>query len=308
MQMNTVYDYAIHGRYPQPTGKGPLDVTVCNMLPIPLAVYEGIGLERFGFDPDSGTSDLQCPPRILPPHDPGKPDRVTLWPDKESYLLFISAVGQSFVAAAQVTGETTEVSVNSWYLLEPNDIGTVPTPDATEGTVVPADSPPVVVGCGRVADPTGSPGSPNVVIREQFWQALPDSYSVAPGEKKQYSLEVTSGMQRTTSEEDTVAASVSASVGGGWGPVSASVSAALSASSTTSQQVVISEETTKYVSDTHGLPDDHVYPKMVMHWQLTDRVTLYDSATIASDPERAPLSSVVVSTQPTLASSSDIVP
>ncbi|MFJ5833623.1 hypothetical protein [Streptomyces sp. NPDC093089] len=68
--------------------------------------------------------------------------------------------------------------------------------------------------------------------------------------------------------------SVSASVGGGWGPFSASVNASLGQSSAKSQQVTVSTQTTSFVSSTCQNLGEH--PELNLFWQLTDVATVYD--------------------------------
>ena len=91
-------------------------------------------------------------------------------------------------------------------------------------------------------------------------------------------------MQKTTSEQTTVAASLGISASAGWGPISASVSTSLSQTSSTFQQVTLTEERTSFVSDTLENKTDK--PRMLLIWQLTDIVTVFEGNGV-------PLSSIV---------------
>ncbi|MEE1742034.1 hypothetical protein PUR49_36785 [Streptomyces sp. BE147] len=142
-----------------------------------------------------------------------------------------------------------------------------------------------LVGCGIL--PNG-----NAVIRQQYWQRLPDSYSIGPLETKTVESTVTSGMQQTSSNLTTVEGSVTGSASAGWGPVSASVSASLSASATSFQQFTATTQTTSYVSD-HYENHSETASEMHLHWQLTDSITVYDADGTA-------LSSIITGTQPVI--------
>jgi hypothetical protein len=180
------------------------------------------------------------------------------------YLLVTSAHTGGFLGVVKYTGEFPlgTIVLDENLLVAPNDIGPVPEPNAD--TVVPKDTPRVVVGIGSL--------NGNRVVREQFWRRIPQSYSLAPGETRTVTHTTTSGMQTTTSQLDTVAASVGVSASAGWGPVSASVSASLSRSTTTFQQVTVSSEESVHHSDT--VTNNTTIPQMYVLWQLMDVVTV----------------------------------
>jgi hypothetical protein len=294
--MNDTYQKAINGTLKSSTGPGSgQGLTFYNMTAMPLAMYLisadgshlGWSTQTQSFQPGepgyiiAGTTNAgQQGGSSMPQANP------TLgW-----YWLFTNALTGAFAAVFPTPPSGGDIYITTWDLLEPNDIGTIPTPDRAAGVLIPTDSPRIVVGCGL-----SSQGgiSPNVVVREQFWQRLPDSYSIAPGETKQCSYTVTCGKQETTSELSTLESSVSASASGGWGPVSASVSASLSTSSTNFQQVTVTEQTTSYVAETYSLEQDAKSPEMMLCWQLADTVTIYDS-------QGSPLGSIVTGTTPTV--------
>ncbi|MFJ6482375.1 hypothetical protein ACIQK6_19975 [Streptomyces sp. NPDC091682] len=182
------------------------------------------------------------------------------------YWLFTNSYTGAFAAAVR-TPESGSVTITSFDLLDPNDIGLPPKPG--DGVIIPQDSPSIMVGCGELE--TG-----NVVVREQYWQRLPDSYSIAAGAKRTISYTTTAGMESTTSEQSHVAESVTGSATAGWGPVSATLTASLSNDSTTFQQASTNVETTAYVSQTYD-NSKGVKSRTCFYWQLTNVLTMFDS-------------------------------
>lgn len=192
---------------------------------------------------------------------------------------------------------TPSVTLDATVLSAPNDIGPIPVPTAriveppskapsgTSSMVVPPDSPRVLVGCGTA--PNG-----NLVLREQYWARQNDSLCLAGNETRTVSYTVTSGMQQTSSDTTTLSASLSSSISGGWGPVSASLSASLSKSSTSFQQVTVSEQTTSYVANEIHNPHDE--PIAFLRWQLVDVITVFDMAT------SQPIASLMQGANPTI--------
>jgi hypothetical protein len=301
--MKDIYQQAINGTLKSSTGPGSgQPLTFYNMTAMPLAMYQiGADGSHFGWSAQAQT------------FQPGEPGYVIAGTTKAGYeggssmtqgnptlgwyWLFANALTGAF-AAVFPTPSSGDIYITTWDLLEPNDIGSVPTPDPRAGMLIPPDSPRIVVGCGLIAE---GGGSPNIVVREQFWQRLPDSYSIAPGETKECSYTVTSGKQETTSELTTLETSVNASASAGWGPVSASVSASLSTSSTNFQQVTVTEQTTSYVAEKYSLEQAADSPEMMLYWQLADTVTIYDS-------QGGPLGSIVTGTTPTVIGGPYIMP
>ncbi len=268
MKMTQAYQDAINGTLlSQDTGVAVDNLTFYNGTEIPLDVYlvsdTGCWLGGYAFSVPGGS------PTVVSP--------LSQWPatvggtDTGWYFVFLNSYSGAFAAAIQANsaepqGNNNVVSVGCADLLYPNNIGSVPKPN--QSVLIPADSPRIVVGCGTL--PTGY-----TVAREQYWQRLPDSYSLSGGASKTISYTVTSGMERTTSEESQLAASVTGSASAGWGPISATVSASLSASSTSFQQVTTSLETTSFVSQTYTNPNQS--PEMFLYWQLTNVLTVFDS-------------------------------
>jgi hypothetical protein len=187
-------------------------------------------------------------------------------------------VGLLSVTQGQVDGAALEITGKIFSA--PNDIGRTPVPTAT--TIIPPDSTHVMVGYGTL------PNS-NLLIREQYWRRMPESCSVAPGQTKELSYTTTTGMESVTSTQEEVAASVGASVSGGWGPISASVSMNLSKNSTTFQQVTCMQETVVYTSD--KIENKASTPSMYLFWQLMDLITV-------TKADNLPIASILSGGQP----------
>lgn len=81
------------------------------------------------------------------------------------YWLFTSAYSGAFAAVHQ-TPSNGLISLTSFDLLDPNEIGGIPTPDSD--VMIPPDSSRIVVGCGTLSDG-------NRVVREQYWHSQLDS-------------------------------------------------------------------------------------------------------------------------------------
>jgi hypothetical protein len=113
-------------------------------------------------------------------------------------------------------------TIGSADLSSPGDIGPVPTP--TQDVLIPNDSPSILVGAGK---PLVAGGEGSYVTRAQFWKRSGDSISLAPTEEVTTGYTSSTGLQETSSDTETVAKSVDASLSAGWGPVSASLSASL---------------------------------------------------------------------------------
>ncbi|MEV8624663.1 hypothetical protein [Streptomyces sp. NBC_01268] len=292
MQMNDDYQKAINGTLQSHPIGTPSNLRFVNMTALVLVGYRVLGrpgerTETFGLPGTSqaGQAGGETTVRAL----------------EGEYWLVTSADTGAFVAVyATPTDGTSSIYITEWDLLEPNDIGKVPEPDIDGGLLLPADSPRIAVGCGLIPPAGGE--APTRVLREQYWQRLADSYSIAPGETMEYSYTVSSGKQETTSDLKTLETAVSASAGAGWGPVSASVSASLSTSSTTFQQITVTEQTTSYVSEKYSLDHDADKPEMMLNWQLADVVSMFawDGGT--------PLGSIVTATQPTVVRGPYILP
>ncbi|MER5988778.1 hypothetical protein [Streptomyces sp. NPDC001787] len=273
MKMNSVYQDAINETLQSTnTGHTLLDLTLSNQLTFPVAVYlisdSGWwigGLDNIFSEPPG------YPGLVIPAW--GRLDFATEF-DLGWYVLFLNAYSGAFVTVMQVQSATySPESGRNWlianpsYLVDPSDIGPVPEPNAS--VVIPPDSPRVVVGSGPLNE-TG-----NTVVREQYWQRLPDSYSIAAGARRTISYSTTSGMESTTSEQTTLAASVTGSTTAGWGPVSATLTASLSDNSTNFQQTSTTVERTAFVSQTYD-NTDNLASRIVFYWQLTNVLTVFD--------------------------------
>ncbi|WP_024761533.1 hypothetical protein [Streptomyces exfoliatus] len=276
MQMNHMYQQAVDGTLCSTDSAPTGPLTFTNETCVTLDLYLlSTGGEHFSarFPPDQYTAEDTVSVAVGQSYTVGSPG-------SEWYWLFANHDTGAFAAVCQ-TPASGSVTVTSYDLLDANDIGRPPHP--TGSLLIPPDSPRIMVGCGTL-------GNGNIVVREQYWQHLPDSYSIGPLESKTVSSTVTCGMQQTTSDLIAVEASVSGSASGGWGPVSASVSASLSAAATSFQQFTTTSQTTSYVSD-HYVNASDKYSRMYLYWQLTDSVTVYGA-------DGAVLSSIVTGTQP----------
>ncbi len=186
--------------------------------------------------------------------------------DGEHFIVASSHTG-GFIMTVDIKAGQDDYRITTYDLVKPYDIGPVPTP--TRDIPIPPDSPRVVTGVGLHPKDT-------LIVREQYWARLAESYMLAPLEKKTVSYTTSSGLQETSSEQTTVDQSLSVGVSGGWGPISASINASLNVSSTTSHQVTVTEERSTFLSD--NLENQRDKPVMYLRWQLTDVISLYGQA------------------------------
>ncbi|MFI7135992.1 hypothetical protein ACIBQ1_60835 [Nonomuraea sp. NPDC050153] len=166
-------------------------------------------------------------------------------------------------------------------LTRPNCIGPYPKP--TKTTLIPPDSPRILVACGTT-------DKNKVVVREQFWKRAAESHTLTPKQTHTIGFSVTSGLEETTSSQQSIAAQLGLSASAGWGPISASVSASLSMNSTTFQQVTITQQDTRYETIVLTNTTDRV--QTLLKWQLTDVITILDN--------KVPTASIVLAQAPTL--------
>ncbi|MET8702944.1 hypothetical protein ABZW10_29395 [Kitasatospora sp. NPDC004723] len=279
MRMNKTYQGALSGTLVSVDGGSRTSMTVTNGTPVHLLVY-WVGLDGLLYGRNPRT-------RKLTPGHPGQvldPGASATWTNLAPSYYFVAKAGYSgaFAAVWRADQDDAAVTLTGRDLLDPDDLGETPAP--TRAVIVPPNGPRILVGAGTL--PNGNP-----VTREQFWQRLPESYSLAAGEEKTVNYTQTQGMQSNSSDTRTVTASVSASASAGWGPFSASVSASLSKSSTRTQQVTVSTQTTSFTSNQYS--NDTAHGRMCLFWQLTDVLTVFDAT-------GTPLSSVVSAKGPTV--------
>ena len=144
--------------------------------------------------------------------------------------------------------------------------------------------------------PAPPAASTALIVREFFWQRSDESYSLSVNELAKWSLTTFTGLETTSSDEQTVSTSLNASLSGGWGPVSASVSASLTTTSRSSQQVTVQNTQTKFVELT--VRNEAQNPVMVLKWNLVDVVTIF---TIQGNA-MSPASSIITNLPPTIVS------
>ncbi|HUA73671.1 MAG TPA: hypothetical protein VL988_02845 [Solirubrobacteraceae bacterium] len=255
--MNKTYEEALEGTLKSQLGVNLGAVTFYNYLPVDVGVI---------FIDYSGVLDLDN--RLtVPAATGGTPGSAkSLEVEVGNYFLLQIVDTGGFAGVITIVAGKSSYDIVDATLLAPNDIGRFPVPAGT--TLIPQDSTRRTVGTGLL--PTGQ-----VLLREQYWHLMPESYCLAPEETKIVSLTSTSGMEQTSSQLDTVAASLNVSASAGWGVVSASVSASLSKNSTTFQQVTITEQSVSSTSD--QLENSGKTPVMYLKWQLTEALTFFDS-------------------------------
>ncbi|MBV9787168.1 MAG: hypothetical protein JOZ51_03275 [Chloroflexi bacterium] len=266
--MNPLYQAALNGTLKSPASAQKVPIRCYNDLDVP--VYIRI----------VDTAGNLTPPVLIP----AKTGNKSLESYLNWYMIFTSVASGAFIGVIQLDGTQVEYDVTTALLVRPNDIGRFPVPSGD--IMIPTDSPLVMVGCGTA--PNGNP-----VTREQFWKRSSDSYMLAPNEKHTVGYSTTSGMQSTTSNEQTISTSLGMSSSFGWGPISASVSASLSTSSRSLQQVTVSSETTRY--ETVELSNTTDKPQMYLKWQLTDIITIFQPGTNV-----LPVASIVQANEPIL--------
>lgn len=277
--MDPLYEAALNGTLKSnPNLNKPFYPRVSTNLHFTVNVYSlSITGKRVGWTGSNYTKGGHAPYTLDSPRNSFTPSVF-----EGDILLFTAAHSGGFLGVTALTNsKQTELLITADYISDPNDIGPVPRP--TKQVLIPPDSPRVVVGTGLVGQ--------NTVVREQYWRRLPDSYSLAPGAKKQISYTLTTGMQSTTSQQDTISASLGLSTSAGWGPISASISASLSTTSTTFQQQTYTTQSTTYTSmELHNKTNN---PETLLVWQLTDVVTIFNSS-------RVPLGSIVTGGEPAI--------
>lgn len=175
-----------------------------------------------------------------------------------SYILITTKAG-AFITVFEVDPEKTNKYRLSYDMLcTPNDIG--PIPESTKEVPIPQDTLPVVVAAGFI--------NGNFILRTQFWQKMPDSYTLAPGESRTVGITISTGKSETSSSIDVVSESISASASAGWGPLSTSISASMSRSHTAANSYTVTEQRTSY--ETNTLVNENAYPVMIIRWQICD--------------------------------------
>ncbi|WP_024761534.1 hypothetical protein [Streptomyces exfoliatus] len=296
MKMNDTYRDAIAETLKSvTTHEGFTDLTVGNVCPFPLSMYL-VSDEAWWI---GGVEDAFLEPGYPALTVPAATtlDFVSLQGfDLGWYLIFLNAHSGGFVAVRQLSTAVSNPStgqrilaVDRTQLLDANDIGPVPQPN--ESVVIPPDSPRIVVGFGQT--PNG-----NVLTREQYWQRLPDSYSIAAGATRTVEYTVTSGMESTTSTQTDLGSTVMADGNAGWGPISASLSTSLSAGSTSFQQVSTNVETSSFVSQLYD-NEKGQKSRICFYWQLTNLLTVFEN-------DHVPVSSLIYGSGPAVISAHDL--
>lgn len=182
-----------------------------------------------------------------------------------SYWLLTNDLTGGFVKLIQARKDNPEIPVLPDTFLAPNKIGGPPKPRLY--SPVPPNSWAVTVGLGVIGG--------NLLIREQMWELLDNSYTLAPGESREITYVQKSGVRSSSSDEETTSKSIGSSASVGWGPISASISASLSHSSTHSQSLSFKEQQEVYVTRT--ISNSATSPVAVYIWQLVDIYSIFSS-------------------------------
>ena len=267
--MNPIYQSAIDGTLVSPKSDEKItNIKITNSLDIP--VYIRI---------------VDTEGNLTPPYPIHSNSGTTLTETYSgTYAVFTTAITGAFICVIQFKADIKNYDVDKTLLVKPNDVGAFPKPSGD--ILIPSDSARIMVGSGTLANK-------KIMTREQYWMRSPDSYTLAPNEKRTIGYTTTSGMQTTTSVEQEIASSLGLSASAGWGPISASVSASLSTSSRTMQQVAITTESTRYETVELSNPDNT--PRLYLRWQLMEILSIF-----SVDTEIRPVASIIQAMLPTL--------
>ena len=193
--------------------------------------------------------------------------------DGETIIIQSRTTG-AFVTAFVCDSKSKDVVIGPESMTVPGQIGPIPKPSTA--APVPSDGLNVVVGSGSVTMGVESGKTiNNTVIRSQYWQRMPDSFSLFPQQKEEISITTSTGMQNESSTSEQIAESINAHAGVGWGPVSAGLSASLSTHSSSLQQITVKEQTQTFRSKIYENTDDN--KQMYFVWQLTEEVIVIGS-------------------------------
>jgi Insecticidal Crystal Toxin, P42 len=257
----SVGEEVLHGKYAARPMLQEVGISLKNETEIPLvcAAAENAGVLRriYSVEPNSTIPSL-------------------IW--RYDSIILLSGFSGAFVGVLDVSElhNGDEIKIQCDILRQPNKIGRPPEP--TADMLIPGDSPRVMVGCGKTQT-----NPAHYMTREQYWKLQPESYCLAPHESKTVSQTVTSGMQDTTSQQETLAASLGVSASAGWGPISASVSASLSATSSSFQQITVSTETTAF--EQVVLENESEKTQLYLRWQLIDTVNIFGAESLLTHSE-----------------------
>jgi hypothetical protein len=276
--MNANFSAALQGLLASPSSQGAaVTVQFQNQLQVGLDLYwlDQLGNRiEAGFHLAPAGSQANCPVNV------------------GDWFLAICQLTGSFVCVVTITATDTNYIIDDTALARANDVGPVPAP--TSEIPLPPDSPRVLTAAALTPAPPAPAAA--VIVRESFWQRSDESYSLGVEEEAKWSLTTFTGRETTSSDEETVSKSLSASISGGWGPVSASVSASLTSTSRSSQQVTVQNTQTKFVELT--ATNTAKNPIMVLKWNLVDVITVFTIQGSAISPS----SSIISTLPPTIVS------
>jgi hypothetical protein len=123
------------------------------------------------------------------------------------------------------------------------------------------------------------------LLHSRYWRKI-KQVTLDPGNTSyQYQETITSGTSTTheQSREFSQTMGIEVSVGGGWGPFSASVSASFEQTETSGEVNSVTFEEQSSVTETFTVQSDPDHITVYAIWQLVDKFSLVDADTVAID-------------------------
>lgn len=262
---------------------GTDDFKITNCLPAPIAVTFVDDIRQPNIKPGSHPTEFIGPSGFI---------ELKLWirdlRPSDRFLVSLASSG-AFITAIELCSEgTTNIIIDSKTLIPPNHIGDPPKPE--KGMLIPTDSPKICVGIGF---PTGNSAAPKVLItREQYWKLSSESHVLDKDESRTVSFRTQYGVQDTSTDQKMIESSLSLDVGGGWGPIQASISSSLNVSSSTTHSISVSTNTEKYESLEKSNKDGCV--TLCLLWQLMDVISIFKDPAAFWKCD----ASIIIATQP----------
>jgi hypothetical protein len=205
------------------------------------------------------------------------------------FRVFLGHSG-SFIGTLEFDATQPDLIIDQDMLIQPNHIGDPPKPG--NGMIIPTDGPKICVGLAKKVVNTSS--TPLIIVREQYWKLTSESHVLDAGEVRSVSFRTSYGVQDSSSEQQTVAASLSLSASAGWGMISASISGSFNTSSTTTHSLTITSNTEKY--ETFQKENKSNSAMVYFLWQMMDEISVY--SVTSADYVYLPMASIVLAQQP----------
>ena len=243
------------------------EVEIKNDLPIPIKIMRLV----------SGKSDVDNSFAAIKVEANKECRNCPIPPGK--YLVTENIMG-GLISVFEVNKLETKVIISNMKLRRPNSLGLPP----ESSFISPIQNTRKVLMSASVIDhdPAGLFNDGEITKDEngiylllayQDWEQSIESHSLAPLESKTIQFTETAGREETTSESQSLDKSISTSVSGGWGPVSASVSASINQNSTHEHSVTLDSRKTSYQEKYFENPyiDASI---IIFFWQLGDSYVL----------------------------------